>query len=966
MRGVKASQIASYVLLPGIIPRTRALFGSGFGYVAFLMAHIYNMVRLLPPGHPYLLPQNIGRFGIRHVVGEAANHLVPSLKNIDQIIIFIALLAGIIIMLLQILLIPYAYFIRPALAATPPASMFLTPKPANDIAFQLLDRVFGVPKVFCNNSGADCSTVQSTGTFPWPFHDALHSLLQFYSLGLLIVATLIFLYFVVVVVAETATTGTPFGQRFQNVWVPIRLVVALGLLVPLNYGINSAQYITLYAAKFGSGLATNGWIQFNAAIKASSGVNPIGESKLLAKPESPDIAPVVQFMSIVDACAYGYWVEDDNIHTAANPVGPQGPQQATVTDPPPGSNFYIKPYFIKQPAQWLSNQEPSKEVVAATSYDEAMKFYGNGDIIIRFGRQNATLYKSERGNVSPLCGEIRIPITDLSDRASDGSASTSTTSTSAAVAIQKFYFDIIKEMWFGGTAAPSTSSFYDLPQYFMELASNLEPHNQCTISGRNPDLLPQRPDCDEKGMAPSSSAKQKLINSYQSQFNAAIINAWTTYNNDSNNVTISQDIIDRGWAGAGIWYNKVADINGAFVGAILALPSIESYPKVMEEVREENRSHNSDVSGIEQFTPNLANSQTTKLEGHEDDLTIAQNLNSYFKYWNADNANQADNDQTVSGNVFQDAVNMIFGTYGLFAMRGENAAIHPLAQLSALGKGLVDNAIRNVAVSSLSAALGGPASVLSPFFGALAQGASSFLVTTAFIGLTAGFTLYYVMPFLPFLYFMFAVGSWIKTIFEAMVGVPLWALAHLRLDGEGLPGQAAAAGYFLIFEIFARPIMIVFGLIAAIVIFGAEVRVLNFIWDLVVDNITGYQFRSDLALQPGHKNIDRNVIDEFFFTLIYVIIVYMMGSGSFKLVDTIPGDILRWMGGGVTTFSDINQENIGKLQKYVAVSGLTVGSQITGSINQLAGGVGGMLGGELQKLSGSGGAAPTAPPSEEA
>ena len=90
---------------------------------------------------------------------------------------------------------------------------------------------------------------------------------------------------------------------------------------------------------------------------------------------------------------------------------------------------------------------------------------------------------------------------------------------------------------------------------------------------------------------------------------------------------------------------------------------------------------------------------------------------------------------------------------------------------------------------------------------------------------------------MPFLFFFFAVGTWVKTIFEAMVGVPLWALAHIKIDGEGLPGDAAGSGYFMILEILLRPIMVIFGLIAAMIIFVTQVRILHLIWDLVVDGV---------------------------------------------------------------------------------------------------------------------------------
>lgn len=137
-----------------------------------------------------------------------------------------------------------------------------------------------------------------------------------------------------------------------------------------------------------------------------------------------------------------------------------------------------------------------------------------------------------------------------------------------------------------------------------------------------------------------------------------------------------------------------------------------------------------------------------------------------------------------------------------------------------------------------------------------------------------------------------------------MVGVPLWALAHLRLDGEGLPGDSASNGYFLLLEIGIRPILTVFGLVAALLIFTAQVRVLHFIWDLVVENSAGYSdtniipldasYHDDMVSTTPRDAYKRGIVDQFFFTIIYTIIVYMLATASFKLIDSIPDNILRW------------------------------------------------------------------------
>ena len=47
-----------------------------------LMAQIYAMAGLLPPNHPYLNPENKGRYGVRHVIAEAANNLQLNKHNL--------------------------------------------------------------------------------------------------------------------------------------------------------------------------------------------------------------------------------------------------------------------------------------------------------------------------------------------------------------------------------------------------------------------------------------------------------------------------------------------------------------------------------------------------------------------------------------------------------------------------------------------------------------------------------------------------------------------------------------------------------------------------------------------------------------------------------------------------------------------------------------------------------------------
>jgi len=936
---IQAKKALKYVMLPGIVPRAKALLGSGFAYLAFLMAQIYGIVRLLPRNHAYLNPQNIGRYGLKHVVAEAANHLVINHKNIDQIFIFFALMAGLVILALQFLFLIYATAIAPALAFAQ-TSIFVTGAPEQDIAFMMLDRVFGIPGLYDSCvAGGTCANETSNGTIPWPIHHALHGLLEFYSYGLLIIALVIILYFILVVITETAATGSPFGQRFQNVWVPVRLVMAIGLLVPINHGLNSSQYIVLYAAKLGSSFATNGWLTYNRAVRDQSnnitGINPTGEVEtLVGYPSPPDISPVFKFMTLVHTCGYMEWLE-----TTGGDLSKK--EKAHLA-----SDSEVRPYFVKNIFPWQENQEERLELTPGVGYEEALDFYNGGDITIVFGEHQEDAQAT--GNVAPTCGAIRIPVTNLRDRGRGEEVG-------GPDKILSIYYELVKTLWFGKPSGDfSKTENQPLFQFAARYAGvhyiqsrNEKEEIACGIGCDNEHL----PSCEDPAIPleyaclisdPDRAWEEDATVSYNAEFQHALTNAYKTYLEHLSDLEIEPEILAHGWGGAGMWYNRIAELNGAYLVSTQAVPTEQKLPKTMEDVRALKRRTDEDFDPRDQFNPNFANAVTLSAQEISEDK--ARTLHAVYTYWDP----SQDGDSELLGNVFEDTVSLIFGLDALFQIRGDNASIHPMAQLTLIGKGMVESTIRNIAGSSALGFAGGLTSALgNQGAGSIMSAMGGFVFSTAFIGLTAGLVLFYVLPFMPFVYFFFAVASWVKGLFEAMVGAPLWALAHIRLDGEGLPGEAAENGYFLILDIIIRPIIIVFGLIAATLIFGAQVRILNVIWDLVVVNITGFS-EHQAAIDIAGMEFKRDKFDQFFFTIIYTIIVYMLANASFKLIDMIPKDIMRWMGSGVTTFGDMSEGPAENLSQYVAMGGMVQGQQIAGAINTGSSEMGGVVGNALK------------------
>lgn len=927
-QNLNAKSVARYMLLPGIFPRVRDFAGSGFGYLAFLFATIYGGVRILRPGHPFLNPDNIGKFGILDVIRAASNNIVPSWRNLDQIVVFFALIAAVILMVVQFVLLILTMLSGKAFAGPGPfENIFVTPNPVNDLAFTLLDLVFGIPPtggiVIGPNLGFFGSSANPLG--PTAFHQGLHALFNFYNLAILLVAVLIFLYYVIVVVMETAQTGVPFGRRFSKIYAPLRLIVAVGLLVPLNYGFNGAQYVTLYTAKFGSSFATNGWILYNETL-----LNPIGaqNNSLLARPRTPSVDEMMYFSSVYHACRemYRIW----------NPLEFQNPQAGTTT-----INAYI---IINGFAEEFLGYE----------YDEAKIAFGNNDIEVVLGELDEEEHISYAGAVRPYCGKITISMSNDNPAAFTGGAN------EGIRAVERLWYTFVQTMLL---PIGQFSSFGERAAHTFVPARPA--HNACWANGPLDDgELDDANTCGGRpNWFPPATVFNGQLTTTRTNNAAAIMDIYTNFRNNLE-LELPEELRARGWGGAGIWYNQIADLNGTFAASIYAVPTVKQFPEVMEFVKQQRQIQDNTTGLCETFDPNLADNQQVEFR-YPNEMYIARALNAAYKYHVCEKPNQETGDPAaaapaagvcgdgamaaggasrgMTANTFVNVVSIIFGINGLFDIRCNSqidaatgmSVVHPLAQLSVVGKSLVENAIRSMAMAVGAAFGGGILGVLNQSLGAAMESASGMFVGIATIGLTAGFILYYILPFLPFMYFFFAVGSWVKSIFEAMVGVPLWALAHLRIDGDGLPGRAAAGGYFLILEIGLRPIFTVFGLIAGMAVFGAMAVALNHLFDLVVLNITGASSVNGggaTIITGTMESLQRGVIDQFFFTIMYALLLYLMATSSFKMIDTIPQNVMRWIGSSVGTFNDNKQDATAGLTQYTAMAGQTIAPQILGGL----------------------------------
>lgn len=899
-----------------------------------LIGIICFMAGLLPKNHPSFSKTNKAHYTLVSILADAARGIEFKWKHIDKIIVYAMIVCGTVMMWLYVVGAIVFLLVSPSIAGTF-AAMVQTGAPANDIAFMMLDKIFGVPGLYN-------SSVSFAAPFPSPFQTALQQLFRFYSLAIFVIALVIFLYHMVHWILDITQTGKVAEHMSDDIgdggkgfsWLPIRFVFCFGLLLPFGMGFNSGQWITLYTAKYGSGLATNAWIQYNLG----TGNNPTGDlnAQLVARPVGRDNSAIIKSLMMMRSCmqiyAWGTVIAQEKDKLA---YLVKGSQNHLIYDHTPTSRTGFIEAWDKYNASpsTIASADPNDDFI------QMLTFAGNSDlrvVIGEFDPAEPDKYKQYPGKVLPVCGSFTVPLTGRTGEAifaAEGylfaalnllfdtnrpsvGRSDQERELSAALSREYMRTSSANKNWlrqqYGATVPPVI-----LDTYVCGKVSMLGPCDQPILAAYWKEMM-----VDYYYWvfgAPPFSAYDFLADTDTAlQFDVDetyIFAAPTSFSTigAQNPLLMTVGILQYGWGGAGLWYNKIGERNGSLYAAVSGVPMIDRFPLVMENIKEARAKTDTKVAGgfCEKFNPRKSGGSSSYLPTENSQFEAEQATALYglcsqlFEngLLNMDGVTRS----TRPTNEIESAIQKFFSEFMLF--NGiDNKDVAPMAQLTSMGRILIDKAIVSVSVSALSYAAGGLAHEAAGDDRRAHEGAKSFAsvgsatMAIAMLGLSSGFVLYYMLPVLPFIYFFFAVGRWVKVIFEAMVGVPLWALAHMRVGGPGLPGSAAIGGYFLILEIFIRPILTVFSLIAAYAIFSALVVGLNSVFSLISANLFGGQAPAGAGLTAMTIAMARGMIDQFFLSIFYVFFVYTIGTGCFKLIDILPDNIMRWSGAGVQSF----------------------------------------------------------------
>lgn len=894
-RGVKPSSVAAFLFAPQFFK-----WHHGSHIVPIFIrtiAVMFVQAGLLPQNHPatFYGMEGVKRYKFSDLIGEAWYTLRSTPVTPYQWSLFISIVMMVALVILSFVM--TVLTVASSFVGAAGAQVFTNPNgptdfasggwapgvtgtafnfnvappgsPHGDYGIMILDKILREGIIGGGQGGA--------------IQEALGALMQIYNTGVLVIAGVMVFWIVISVVADTAKTGQIGGGRHNMVWAPIRIVFALGLLIPLgSSGFSSGQFMVIKLAEWGSNLGSNGWLTYIKAVQISANT--------VATYGVQSTAGLVAQYDKMWVCRVAY-------NAFAAQAGSLTPEQTIVpvmNRATPLESGRAQYFFTNATAKSLCGS------VAWTVPDAEQAFWDaltpNADpftvAVWNYRRNLAYAYASYF---------TQDPNADIQDAATGQPAFYNWARRNACGFVRQHIF-----------ATPTTNWA-------------IQPVAQPNVTGPG-EGCEQGGDCGAgdpgSGDYPDANCVKMQVQQFNNDIAAFNKNALQALQGLVGNTDWSIQAQQQGWPGMGIWYHKIESINSVIGDAVQMAPitisggDLGSEPtqitaKIMEIYgqydkwwakiatdqsaqngpsgpAEINKMYGSTDAGNELMLDTKAPGLKDLLYDIKDrefgnlmydffDIIIGKRVERFF--WNMADPLDVNTYPIAKLAKLGNTLQMIsIGIYSLIAGAEVVAAF-----LAGAAKGASGGWVSFVPVvgNALNAGTGGLVQAVSAFI----EGPLTALVTTlAGVLFTASLILKYYLPLMPFVRVAHAVLTWMISVFEAVVMVPVAAIAHITTEGEGLAGSAKAV-WTLWLNILLRPILTVVGFVAAMLVFNTFVL---YIHDAFVTNINN-------AITGGGSG--PKTINQMMYIIIYVFVIYTAANTSFKLLDMIPSALMKYMGG---------------------------------------------------------------------
>lgn len=730
------------------------------------------------------------------------------------------------------------------------------------------------------------------------------ALMEIFNTAVLTIAGAMILWLIISIVIDTAKTGVVGGGRHNMVWAPIRIIFALGLIIPLGTtGFSAGQMMVIKLAEWGSNLGTTAWVTF--VTRASS-------SNMMSSTNIENFNHIVDGYTRMWACRVSY--------NALFAAGGYSDTAGVI------SEFQVK---------------------GSTKKGQ----YGSKKVVYNFG--------NSRGD---SCGTISYP-TEMTDIPA-GSGYEGSINAAIRTYINAVSTTFVKPMVGDNLATPNfqnDSSFNKTTIKFacsiahMEIAEDKLETSECGNAGWSSGSCNESPkhntDSSETSTADASAdpglpdyeCYSNMLKSYGDQIKSGLEKA---NNNLQNAISDKSQLVNeakkQGWPSMGWWYYELYKLDTLVMGA--GKSSIEISPAggvgkgpvnagvknvaVYYDKWWEKILNNEDLVAQQDYLQAEINSDTAVtgggvtiknagISGDMSDIAGSLLINPIKNTWDKMDfkfsfpPNKDSNIMSSIGKLVYEAtkgmgnaaiaifMSPLSGMWG--SIKADIASdMYPLAKLISIGQHMMDGGSELIAVKTavyLIGTLFGIGSAI-PFLGGLFStpynivaglvngpiGQFMQAAATAIIAASA-IPLYYV-PMMPFIKVAFSVLTWIMSVFEAVIMVPIAALSHITTQGEGM--VVSKQPWLVWMNMLLRPTLTVIGFVGSILVLNTFVLYWSYGFGKALD-ATDSMMNAGSAIGGAAKAVA--------LAAMYCVGIYTAANASFSLLESIPAAFFKYMGG---------------------------------------------------------------------
>ncbi len=340
----------------------------------------------------------------------------------------------------------------------------------------------------------------------------------------------------------------------------------------------------------------------------------------------------------------------------------------------------------------------------------------------------------------------------------------------------------------------------------------------------------------------------------------------------------------HGWFGAGSFYSTHAEVNAAVMQAADATEFVIINPA--------SRAQNLTSGDFDQVYQAASESSGNAGKG------VSQPGTSFCLVG-----------QNATGNCsFGQKIVEVMLDAGTAGAGGAASVVDPIIALKnigdymmVLGEGVLAASVFSGTIAKAADMASGPAAavatVVAPGAAIAASLANDLVQALAGLAPVVGGLLFAVgalcaiyIPMVPFINWVSGLVQYCCIVVEAMAAAPLWALAHLQADGEGM-GQRTERGYLYLLNLLFRPILMV------VAFFAASALV------ILLGSLIMQMFIPAMAAAQG--NSITGIFSAIGYVFLFFVIMNTVIQGLFHMLTELADDCLGWVGG-------IGRSNIGR------------------------------------------------------